>query len=297
VKSSFDVYSSKPARGWLPWGALAPVLALLFVIAGILCGTLLIAPFVRLDARQDPVDPIGLMAFTLVPFGLLLAVLLSWVTFIERRPLASIGLTGDRKFRTYLGGQVIGLASISGITLLIWIAGGLHATGFAPAWSSWQSLSWIALLLPCFALQAGVEELLFRGWLLSVVAKKFNVVLGVLLSSALFAFLHFSRGQHWLVTVSNSLFGIFACCWVLKSRNVLAVMGWHAGWNWLLAVGFNLPLTGLNVGIPALLVDLDPAGPAWLTGGAQGPEGSVFCVAFFLAAIIWLMRSIAARRK
>ena len=29
--------------------------------------------------------------------------------------------------------------------------------------------------------------------------------------------------------------------------------------------------------LPALLVRLEPTGPAFLTGGTQGPEGSLFC--------------------
>jgi uncharacterized protein len=62
-------------------------------------------------------------------------------------------------------------------------------------------------------------------------------------------------------------------------------MGWHAGWNWLLAVGFNLPLTGLDVGIPAFIATLEPNGAVWLTGGDQGPEGSVVTVGYFLASI------------
>jgi hypothetical protein len=65
-------------------------------------------------------------------------------------------------------------------------------------------------------------------------------------------------------------------------------MGWHSGWNWLLAVGFGLPLTGLDVGIPALLVDLRVVGPAWLTGGEQGPEASVVCLGYFVLTSAWL---------
>jgi uncharacterized protein len=147
----------------------------------------------------------------------------------------------------------------------------------------------IVLLLPCFALQSSVEELLFRGWLLSVLSKKFNVPLGILLSSALFTLLHFSRGQHWLVTTSTALFALFCCCWALRSRNILQVMGWHAGWNWFLAVGFGLPLTGLDVGIQPLLVGLKAAAADWLTGGAQGPEGSVICIGYFIVTIAWFL--------
>jgi uncharacterized protein len=33
---STDIYSPEPARGWLPWGALAPVLAFVFIAASLL---------------------------------------------------------------------------------------------------------------------------------------------------------------------------------------------------------------------------------------------------------------------
>jgi len=71
----------------------------------------------------------------------------------------------------------------------------------------------------------------------------------------------------------------------MRSKNVWGVMGWHAGWNWLLAVGFELPVTGLNSGLPALLVKLNPVGSVLLTGGAQGPEGSVWCNVVLIACI------------
>jgi membrane protease YdiL (CAAX protease family) len=292
-----DLFPAEPARGWLPWGALAPVLALVFVVATALAGDALISPFVKLDANASPADATALMAFLLVPFGLLLAVVLLWVRYVERRPLAAIGLAGERKLRTFAIGGLVGVASILGIAFTILVSGGFSATAVAPAFQSGHALLVIVLLLPCFAVQASVEEVVFRGWLLSVVAKKWGVVAGVIVSSAVFGLLHFSPGQPALVTLSNGLFAVFCCCWVLKTRNILGVMGWHVGWNWLLAVGFDLPLTGLDVGIPALLVRLEPAGPAWLTGGAQGPEGSIATVAYFVAAIGWLGVMIAKKSR
>ncbi|HYD80524.1 MAG TPA: hypothetical protein VEC06_12010 [Paucimonas sp.] len=38
------------------------------------------------------------------------------------------------------------------------------------------------------------------------------------------------------------------------STNLAGVVGWHAGWSWLLATGFEVPLTGINAGVPPLLV-------------------------------------------
>jgi membrane protease YdiL (CAAX protease family) len=57
----------------------------------------------------------------------------------------------------------------------MWITGGVRLVAVAPVFSQPGFLVPILLLLFTFALQASVEEILFRGWLLSVLAKKFNV--------------------------------------------------------------------------------------------------------------------------
>ena len=103
-----DLYPAEPARGWIPWGALAPFLALAFVIATALPGDGLIAKFVNMSPEGNPLDPTALVAFTLVPFGFLLLVLLAWVRFVERRPLESIGIRGEHKLREFLRGHALG---------------------------------------------------------------------------------------------------------------------------------------------------------------------------------------------
>jgi hypothetical protein len=172
----------------------------------------------------------------------------------------------------------------------IWLAGGYSAAGFAKALASPGALLKIGFLLVCFAVQSSVEEILFRGWLLSAVARKLNAGLGVALTSIVFMLLHYGPGQHWSIMLGTFLFSLFACAWALKTGNIWGVMGWHAGWNWLLAVGFEVPITGLDARLPALLVKLMPIGPDSLTGGAQGPEGSFFCSLFFAVAsaiLLW----------
>lgn len=287
---SQDLFSREIPRGWLPWGALAPVLALLFSLASELGGDALLQRVARVDAKGLPLDAPGLAVFLLVGFVPWLALVLLWVRLVERRSMASIGWTAPHKLRTYLLGHAIGMLSILGIVLTIFAAGGLTHTTAASAWFSPQALRDVAFLLVCFVVQAGTEEIVFRGWLLSVLAKKFNVIIAVLLSSGLFTLLHLNRGQPLLVTLSSFVFALFCCAWVLRTRNLFGVMGWHAGWNWLLAVGFGLPVTGLDVGIPPLLLRFSPAGPAWLTGGAEGPEGSVVCVVWFITAMFTLSR-------
>lgn len=65
-------------------------------------------------------------------------------------------------------------------------------------------------------------------------------------------------------------------------------MGWHTGWNWFAGVGFGVPITGLDVHQPALLVKLVPIGPDHLTGGFDGPEGSVLTLALLALASLAL---------
>lgn len=287
-----DLFFDETPRGWLPWVLLAPALGLAFLIASDLIATPVLERVARLDDKGLPVDAAGFGAFLLASNIVLLALLLLWVRWIERRSVATIGWTGPHKLRRFLQGHAIGMLSILGIVLAIALAGGLAPSAVrGSVWTSVETWSGIVWLLPCFALQASIEELFFRGWLLSVVAKKLNVAVAVLLSTALFTLAHFNRGQPPLITLNIALFALFCCAYALRTRSVLGVMGWHSGWNWLLAVGFGLPVTGFDVGIPALLVELSPVGPPWLTGGADGPEGSVVCAAYFvgatLAAWVW----------
>lgn len=288
------LYSAEPARGWLAWGLLTPFLAILLVAIPEIAFSFVLEGLGLADARGEPLGLHGLFAFLVISFTPMGLVVLAWVWLVERRSLATIGLTGLRPLARFVRGCLIGMATIGGVVGAIGLAGGFEAQAIAPALGSPTALANMAILLACFALQASVEEVFFRGWLLSLVARKFNVPVAVAINAVVFAFLHLSRHQPPLVTLGTLTFGVFACCWALKAGNIWSVMGWHTGWNWLLAVGFELPVTGLNTGLPALLVRLVPRGGPDLTGGPQGPEGSYLCSLFFICAsalLLWRMRS------
>lgn len=290
--SRVALYSPEPARGWLPWIWLVPILMILFNAV----------PVIALDdwmeARQwstprgDPIGLPGLHALLWIGFVPTLLLVLGWVRFVERRSMASIGLVGPAPLKTFVQGLAIGMGTIALVVSAIWAAGGLRATGWGLAWQSPQSLLQVALLLPGFMLQSSVEEVMFRGWMQSVLARKAGVAVAVVLVALVFTLLHFSPNQRWLVMLSSFLFSLFASAWALRTGNVWGVMGWHAGWNWLLATGFELPVTGIDAQLPALLVALQPSGVDALTGGAEGPEGSYLCSVFFILAIA----RIGARR-
>jgi membrane protease YdiL (CAAX protease family) len=290
------IYSPEPAKGWLPWGALAPILCILIVALPMLALGKVEQQLGLLDAKGDPTGFAGLCSLLFVEFAATGLLLLLWVRFVERRPLATIGLVGDRPAPTLGRGLLVGFATSSAVVAAIWLAGGYQASEVAKAFGSASALARIALLLLAFVVQSGVEEILFRGWLLSVVTRKFNLAWGVALSSLVFTFLHYGPHQRWDVLLATLLFALFACAWALRAGSIWGVMGWHAGWNWLISIGFEVPITGLDAKQPALLVHLTPQGPDWLTGGAEGPEGSVFCSLFFFVAIAYLVWRIRRRR-
>jgi membrane protease YdiL (CAAX protease family) len=283
------LYSADHAKGWIPWGALAPFLCLVLVVAPSLGAEYLLEYLGLLDAKGDAVGFNGLVALLLFPFSMMALAVVVWVLLVERRSLATAGLVGRWGAAKFVLGHAIGLITICAVVGAIWLAGGLEAGEPWKAAQSPDALMRIGILLVCFAVQSSAEEFVFRGWLLSAIARKFNVALAVVLSSMVFSLLHYGPGQPWLVTLGTFLFGLFACAWALKAGSIWGVMGWHAGWNWLLATGFELPVTGLDADVPALLVHLTAIGPRELTGGAQGPEGSLFCLLFFAGAIGWLM--------
>jgi uncharacterized protein len=284
------LFSQSDARGWIPWGLLAPVIGLVFVAAPVLATDGLFADLGFVDAMGAPIGLQGLLVFLLIPFFLMSLLVLAWTRLVERRSLASIGLGLPGARRSFVRGLVLGLATILSVVAAIFLFGGYKIGAVAAALHQPTSLPAILALLACFIVQASSEELLFRGWLMSAVARRINLPVAVLLTSALFTLLHFSRGQFWVVTLGTFMFSLFACCWAIKANNIWGVMGWHSGWNWLLAVGFELPVTGIDAHVPAILLKLTPQGSDVLTGGAEGPEGSYLCVlllAIWSAFLIW----------
>lgn len=282
-------------RGWLPWGALAPILAILFVFGGLIStSTLVLKPLGFIDDQWEPIGTMGLFAMLMVSFGAVGLLTTAWIKFVERRPLASVGLTPGG-LRPFLGGHGVGILMVLATVSLIWVFGGYDAGSILPAFTSPIALFNILLLLLGFALQSSVEEYVFRGWLLDVMTRKFNIWVAIIVSSAIFCLLHVNPDNPWYDNVNTFAFALFACAWVIHTGNIWGAMGWHAGWNWFMGVGFDLPITGLDTGVPALVLELAPNGPHWLNGGNTGPEGSVFCtLVFILGTVYWMRRPKAS---
>ncbi len=58
-------------------------------------------------------------------------------------------------------------------------------------------------------------------------------------------------------------------------------MGFHTAWDWGQTYFYGVPDSGIVV--PGHLLNSKFTGPAWLTGGTVGPEGSVLCVVLIIS--------------
>ena len=282
------IFSDEPARGWIAPSIAAPFICIFILVISMLPGDLGLSYFGFTEPMGEPRGPMGFFLM-LVSFSALGLAVAGWVRWVEKRSLASAGLCGEHGFRKFLFGLGIGIAMMGAIVAVIAVSGGYRVAELAPAFASPAALGWIVLLLVGFGVQASVEEFVFRGWLFSTVMRRWNMAAAFILSSAAFTFVHFSPRATLPEVVMTFIFAIFACAWVRRANSIWGVMGWHVGWNWFAGAGFGVPITGLDTGLPALVVKMVPVGPAWLNGGGEGPEGSAFTIAILTAAALWLL--------
>ncbi len=282
------IFSDETPKGWLPPSIAAPFICIFIFAISMTPFDIGLEHLGLTDAMGSPRGPLGfcLLLASFIAVGL---AVFGWVRWVEKRSLASVGLRGEQRLEKFLIGLAVGIAMMGAIVTAIALSGGYRVADLAPAFASPAALGWIALLLACFTVQASVEEFVFRGWLFSTIMRRWNTSAAFILSSAAFTFLHFSPRTSLLMLAMTFVYSIFACAWVRRSNSLWGVMGWHTGWNWFTATGFEVPVTGLDVGLPALIVKLVPVGPAYLNGAGEGPEGSIYTLGLLTAASLSLL--------
>ena len=290
------IFSDETPRGWIPPSIAAPFICIFLVAISMTPGDLGLTYLGLTDATGSPQGPLGfcLLLTSFIAMGL---AVFGWVRWVEKRSLASVGLRGDGRLKKFLTGLAAGIAMMGAIVTAIALSGGYRVADLAPAFASPATLGWIALLLASFAVQSSVEEFVFRGWLFSAIMRRSNTPAAFILTSAAFTFLHFSPRTPLLMLAMTFVFSIFACVWVRRSDSIWGVMGWHTGWNWFGGTGFDVPITGMESDLTALIVKLVPVGPAYLNGAGEGPEGSVFTLALLTLASLSLLLLARSRER
>jgi membrane protease YdiL (CAAX protease family) len=277
---------------WRTWTWAAVVVAVLASLGGNLLAWACIAVLKRTGLY--PAAPWAQIALAIVLlFGTAIALLGSWVRFFERKTIASVGF-GTGSGSGLLHGILLGagfLATVVGA--LTWTGGARFDHLGAITHPSSASMVSAALLAMAFLIQGSCEELVFRGWLMQVIASRYGKFIAIAASSALFALGHASNikpsPELAMGLVNVFLFGMFLAVFAIRERSLWGPCGWHATWNWLMGVGFGLNLSGMALGTEPLFLDMkmNAGSPWWLGGGSFGPEASVMTTVVMVAAVAY----------
>jgi membrane protease YdiL (CAAX protease family) len=239
-------------------------------------------------------------------FATAACIFIVWIKAFERRNLASAGLGTDAGWaQRYLWGFAFGLLMATSVVLGIRLLGGYSIEAEISLTAA--DLLPISILLFAFVLQAGTEEFIFRGWMMGRIAERYGLWAGVIGNSVIFTLLHVDADNSAalglkgiaIFTSTTLLFSIFLSLLVIRERSIWGAAGWHASWNWMFITCFGLPTTGIDLGLTPLLADYMPASdaPFWLTGGADGPEGSVLTPIILVLGSVFLAWRLRAPKN
>jgi membrane protease YdiL (CAAX protease family) len=214
------------------------------------------------------------------------------VSRAERRPFHYYGI-GHSRFRDVIPGAIWGIVSMSGLVFLLKARGllvfdGVNLHGAAPILG--YGLYWLL----AFILVGFFEEYVFRGYMLYTLTRGFwglgeklspanpqaaSFWLAAVVMSLIFGGLHMNNpGENALGIFQVVFVGIVFCYALYRTGSLWWGIGFHALWDFMQSFTFGVPDSG-NVSVGRLFIT-HPAGNKLLSGGTDGPEGSIFSAVF-----------------
>jgi len=194
---------------------------------------------------------------------------------IEHRPWGAYGLPLRWAFakRVWVG-AVWGFA---GISVLLGMLYGVHAFSFGHlALHGARIVKFAAFWAVMFLLVGLFEEYLLRGYTQFTLTRGIDFWPAALALSCVFGLIHLrNRGESWAGLAAVVFIGLFFCLTLRRTGNLWFAVGFHAAWDWGETFFYSVPDSGTI--FPGHLLQSSSSGPAWLTGGTVGPEGSVLC--------------------
>jgi len=183
-------------------------------------------------------------------------------------------------------GMLVGLATATlAMVMGLAVAGASWTTGDGTVleWARSAGITAAALSLPALS-----EEIIFRGVPLILLAGVIGRWQAVVAVAALFGLSHLGNPEATPLAIVNiSLAGVLLGAVFFTPGGIWAAWGAHLGWNLSLAA-LGAPVSGLPLAIP--LLEYHPGGPAWVSGGAFGPEGGILASVATVGAIILVSR-------
>lgn len=211
---------------------------------------------------------------------------------IEKRPFGAYGLPGRDFGRNFVSGVAWGFAALS---LLLVILRGLHVFYFGSlAVHGTRALKFALFWGVFFFFVAVVEEFLLRGYAQFTLARGIGFWPAAAVLSLVFAGLHLNNpGENRLGILSVVAIALFFCFTLWRTGTLWFALGLHASWDWAQSYFYGVPDSGGMS--PGHLFNSSSQGPAWLSGGSVGPEGSVLVLVVIAAMFVVFHMSFPAK--
>jgi len=193
---------------------------------------------------------------------------------LEGRPAGLYGLPLRQAFgKSFWQGFVLGIGEVSLLVGLVAAFGGysfgslaIHGTGL---------LLWGTLWAIAFVLVGLSEEFSFRGYTQYTLARGVGFWPAAVCLSLLFGAVHLRNPGEGLVGAADVVVtGLIWAFALRRTGNLWLAVGWHASFDFGETFLFSVPDSGFV--FDHHLSNAALHGPAWLTGGTVGPEGSIF---------------------
>lgn len=212
-----------------------------------------------------------------------------YVRWWEQRPVRELSTSGA--FSEMLAGLLLGGLLFSAVVAVLSALGTytVHSIG---------TLGDLGLvvsdMLARIAAGAFIEEVVFRLLLLQLLERSMGSAWALVVSSIAFGLAHLGNegATPWVSILLGVELGLLFGAAYLLTRRLWLCASLHLGWNFAQGPLFSIPVSG-QTGASWLQADL--SGPAWLTGGAFGAEGSVVAVGVCLAGTVLLL--ILAKKR
>jgi membrane protease YdiL (CAAX protease family) len=225
-----------------------------------------------------PLGDIVVQGSALVPM-----LFVAWLmSRIERRPFGDYGLPSARRSPLLLVTGAFWGMSMEACTILLIFA--FHGYSFGTlaldASGVVRNAIWWAIAFVFVGLE---EEFSVRGYVLFTLASGIRFWPAALVTSVLFGAAHLANGgETWAGAVGIMIWALVVCLTVQRTGSLWFAVGLHAADDFTETFLFSVNNSGN--GAQGQLLHSTMHGPAWLTGGTVGPEGSIFA---FLTTVLF----------
>ena len=203
-------------------------------------------------------------------------ILLFFVKYFEKTTFEYFGFSKENNLEAIKVGTGLAIFSIVGVVAIL-----LMSNNISLSLSKDLKIGIIIILAILVLMQGFLEEVVFRGYLMTRLAAKNGKWIAIILSSLFYLVFRMSNPT----TSKLDLINIFLISIVMSLLywyfdNILVIAIFHAFWNCISGVVFGFNISGIKVSDTIFTVEAI-SDKQILTGGSYGIEGSIIVTVFF----------------